>query len=473
MVTLVRTAAHSTIPSPEHAVLGHYQAMSSMVQPPVALIAATTGESIFAVLFMMFLSSAYFLKSWRRWRVAITLADTPSSPPSAVPFGRSESSGHVGAHPDLPPLGRLSPAAWYQVKLQRYESRGKRSTWVTRWTGTSTRPFRLYDASGFIEVYPDQAEVETQMITTRENSLDFPISTLAYAAGLEPTMVLPEKYREHARISDMPGSWRILEEVIPHGTEATVYGPVLPASGPNPARFAVDKSLGRRGRLIIVPGGEKDAESAMSKKARWGLLTGPLLFAFPSVYLVAAVTDFAYIIPLPFFALVLILALPLYLAVMIRSVIDIYNRVVAAVNQVESAWSMLDVSLVRRSSLFENLTPTLAAALEHEQELMRAVTQARWSSVSRVEVSSDRAAAAASTVLTPTLVALVESYPQLRTSENALALQEALARSENLIASARVGYNEAVAIANTRLDSFPASLLASRFADRRASFWSC
>jgi LemA protein len=75
--------------------------------------------------------------------------------------------------------------------------------------------------------------------------------------------------------------------------------------------------------------------------------------------------------------------------------------------------------------------------------------------------------------LSQSLISVLEAYPQLATAQNVLDLQAAVSQSENQIAGARKGYNDAVEIARTKLESFPSSLFASRFTDRRAALWTC
>lgn len=427
------------------------------------------------------LSVLWFIRSWRRWRIANKMADTPTSPPSAVPAGRAESTGKVELLPGEQPVGRGQPSAWYEVKLEQHVRSGKRSYWKTMWSATSTKIFLLTDEYGHVEVDPADAEVYVGKEVVSETDLDFPIWVLAAAAGVQTPDRPVSGTSVMADIKDYRGTWRLVERFLPTMDQiATVYGPVQPTSpGASSPRFRSVPSSSRLPRRLRGRSGSdqtvhvfaSDAARAtrkLSLSAWAGLVLAPMLMSLCGAFVLAY---FVGRVPPVLPALVLVLC---YAAVAARSTLNVYNRLVAAVNRVESAWSMLDVALARRSSLLPQLSALLSESMRHEGTLQTSVASARWKpSAPRTGLDPSGVASAVSVSVSNDLRILLEKYPELRTSRDAANLQSELSRSENLIAGARLGYNDSVEIARTKLGSFPSSLFASRFKSRRAALWTC
>lgn len=143
----------------------------------------------------------------------------------------------------------------------------------------------------------------------------------------------------------------------------------------------------------------------------------------------------------------------------------LYNKLVALKNQVEAAWSQIDVQLRRRTDLIPNLVETVKDYLAYEQETLTRVVEARNHAVAARQ-GGRAATVAAEGELTQALgrlFALAESYPELRSNQNVAALQEELAATENKIAFSRQHYNDSAMSLNTAIETFPSSLIASRF----------
>jgi LemA protein len=142
----------------------------------------------------------------------------------------------------------------------------------------------------------------------------------------------------------------------------------------------------------------------------------------------------------------------------------IYNGLVRARNQVENAWSQIDVQLKRRIDLIPNLVETVKGYAAHERETLEAVVQARNAAMAAPE--NPAAQAQADNVLTGALrqlFALSEAYPDLKANQNFLALQEELTATEGRVAYARQFYNDSVLSYNNRLQVFPTVIIASMF----------
>jgi LemA protein len=140
-----------------------------------------------------------------------------------------------------------------------------------------------------------------------------------------------------------------------------------------------------------------------------------------------------------------------------------YNRLVRLRNRAEEGWSQIDVQLRRRYDLIPNLVETVKGYAAHEREVFEEVARARSAAMDASGVAEQASAENAITNGLRKLLAVVENYPDLKASQNFLALQEELTGTESKIAYARQFYNEQVRLLNTRVQSFPSSLLARRF----------
>jgi len=167
-----------------------------------------------------------------------------------------------------------------------------------------------------------------------------------------------------------------------------------------------------------------------------------------------------------------VVAIPLLLIV-------IYNRLVTLSNRYKNAFSQIDVQLKRRYDLIPNLVETVKGYMAHERGTLEAVVKARGSAVSASEraraAPGDPAAmqglAQAEGVLggaLSKLLAVFEAYPDLKANQNAVALQEELASTENKVAFARQAYNDSVMEYNTQRETFPAVAFAGMFGFRAA-----
>lgn len=141
--------------------------------------------------------------------------------------------------------------------------------------------------------------------------------------------------------------------------------------------------------------------------------------------------------------------------------IFMYNSLVRHRNWVREAWSQIDVQLKRRYDLIPNLVNTVKGYAKHEQETLNKVIEARNKLLSGNTRAEKIEANDALTESLKHLFALKESYPELRSSENFLRLQEQLEGTENKIAAARQMYNTTVMEYNTKVQSFPSSLVAA------------
>jgi LemA protein len=146
----------------------------------------------------------------------------------------------------------------------------------------------------------------------------------------------------------------------------------------------------------------------------------------------------------------------------------LYNGLVRLRNRIEAAWAQIDVQLRRRYDLIPNLVETVKGYATHERDTLDSVTRARAAAESATGPADQAAKENVLTQSLRSLFAVSEAYPDLKANTNFLSLQEELSATEGRIAYARQYYNDAVERYNTRIQSFPAVLLAGalRFQER-------
>lgn len=159
------------------------------------------------------------------------------------------------------------------------------------------------------------------------------------------------------------------------------------------------------------------------------------------------------------------------LAVGVLWLVATYNGLVALRNEIANAWRQIDVQLKRRHDLIPNLIETVRGVMRFEQDTLARVITARNTAM-QAQGPADRARAEGELTRTlGQLFALAESYPDLKSNQNALQLQEELTSTENKLAFARQLYNDLVMRFNMRQQTFPASLVAGPFGFTLAEYF--
>jgi LemA protein len=152
-------------------------------------------------------------------------------------------------------------------------------------------------------------------------------------------------------------------------------------------------------------------------------------------------------------------------------VVVLFNGLTRLRNLGNNAWSDVDVHLKKRHDLVPNLVEVVKGYARHEQETLERVIRARNEAR---DAASTEAKATAETALTRSLsglLALAESYPELKANQGFLGLQRDLSKIENDIANARRYYNAVVRDFNTRQEIFPSNLLAGILGFETRSFF--
>jgi LemA protein len=144
-------------------------------------------------------------------------------------------------------------------------------------------------------------------------------------------------------------------------------------------------------------------------------------------------------------------------------IIGIYNALVQLRNQVDNAWSQIDVQLKRRHDLIPNLVETAKGYMQHERGTFEAITEARSKAMGARTVSEASKAEGALGEALSKFMLVVENYPDLKANQNFLALQEELTSTENRISFARQSYNDQVLFFNNKIQMFPSNIVANMF----------
>jgi Uncharacterized conserved protein len=149
-----------------------------------------------------------------------------------------------------------------------------------------------------------------------------------------------------------------------------------------------------------------------------------------------------------------------------------YNGFVRLRNLVEEAWRQVDVELHRRYDLIPNLVETVKGYASHERGVFEEVTRARAAAAQPATSRAEQAANEnALTAAISRLFAVAEAYPSLKADANFRALQSELTNTEDRIAAGRRYYNANVREFNTRLETFPQSIVGGMTGFRRATYF--
>lgn len=159
------------------------------------------------------------------------------------------------------------------------------------------------------------------------------------------------------------------------------------------------------------------------------------------------------------------------IAVLAVGAIGSYNKMVGLSQGVDNSWAQVNTQLQRRYDLIPNLVETVKGFAAHEQDAIKAVTDARAAMMGARTPAEQQAAAGQVESALGRLFVVVENYPQLKADTVFKGLMDELAGTENRISVNRMDFNDQVKIYNTYVARFPAVLWAKMFGfDQRAYF---
>jgi LemA protein len=157
--------------------------------------------------------------------------------------------------------------------------------------------------------------------------------------------------------------------------------------------------------------------------------------------------------------------------VVVAGAVVVFNDLVAARNQVRAAWSDIDVQLTRRHDLVPQLVAAVQGYAGYERATLTTVTELRTRAVAAASLADKAEIEGELGKQIDRILALQERYPDLKASENFLALQRDLVAIEDHLQYARRFYNGAVRDLNTKIETFPALIVARAMAFKPAEFF--
>ena len=154
------------------------------------------------------------------------------------------------------------------------------------------------------------------------------------------------------------------------------------------------------------------------------------------------------------------------IVVLIIVFISLYNTLITLKHRVDNAWSQIDVQLQRRFDLIPNLVETVKGYMNHETEVLTKVAELRtaWANAGTVSEKAELNDQLSNTL--KTIMAVSESYPDLKANQNFLSLQEELTSTENKISYSRQFYNDIVTRFNTKLEVVPTNIVAGMYPEK-------
>ena len=159
--------------------------------------------------------------------------------------------------------------------------------------------------------------------------------------------------------------------------------------------------------------------------------------------------------------LVVVVVIGLAALIFFGQYVGVRNTLVSKNEAVKSAWSQVDIVLQRRADLIPNLVETVKGYAQQEQTVFGDIAKARSALLSAGTPQEKIAANGQLDGALGRLLLIVENYPQLKSNENFLRLQDELAGTENRIAVERKRYNDTLQDYNTYVQQFPNNIFAN------------
>ena len=157
--------------------------------------------------------------------------------------------------------------------------------------------------------------------------------------------------------------------------------------------------------------------------------------------------------------------------VLVVVVIGMYNSLITLSQRVKESWADIDVQLKRRYDLIPNLVNTVKGSSNFESSTLEKVVEARSKAMGAGTMAEHKDAENMLTGALKSVFALAESYPDLKSNQNYLSLQNELSDTENKIQAARRFYNSNVMAYNTKIQTVPTNIIANMFSFTEKEFF--
>lgn len=159
--------------------------------------------------------------------------------------------------------------------------------------------------------------------------------------------------------------------------------------------------------------------------------------------------------------IIISVAVGLFLIIIFSSIIGMYNGLVRLKNDIEKAWSNINVLLKQRSDELPKLIASVKGYMKHEKGVLTDVTKARTAFLNAKGMSQKAEADNMLSGALKSLFAVAENYPELKANENFMQLQGRISGLENELADRREFYNDATNTFNIKIESFPDMFIAN------------
>jgi LemA protein len=156
-------------------------------------------------------------------------------------------------------------------------------------------------------------------------------------------------------------------------------------------------------------------------------------------------------------------AVVLVAIIIAMSLIGMYNGLVTKSQAIDSQWAQVETQYQRRFDLIPNLVNSVKGIMKQEQTVFQGIADARTKYGGATTVDAKAAAAGQVETALGRLLAVMENYPELRSSQTVINLMDELAGTENRISVERRRYNDLVRDYNTQIKTFPTNMLAGMF----------
>lgn len=157
--------------------------------------------------------------------------------------------------------------------------------------------------------------------------------------------------------------------------------------------------------------------------------------------------------------------------IVVVAIIGVYNGLIRARNEVDTAWSNIDAVLKKRFDLIPNLVETVKGYASHESGIFEEVARARSGYMNAQNPAQAAAAEGMLSGALKSLFAVAENYPDLKANENFLDLQRQLSALEDQINRSRTDFNETVKSYNNKLQVFPNNIIGGLFQFKEREFY--
>jgi LemA protein len=166
-----------------------------------------------------------------------------------------------------------------------------------------------------------------------------------------------------------------------------------------------------------------------------------------------------------------VFAVGLVLAIVLFLLVTSYNAVMALRQRIDKAWANIDVVLKQRHDQLPALVSAVRGLMAFEQDVLTEVAQARAAYSPTEPIPEQAVHSEQTTRAVRSLFAVVEAYPQIRSDQNVLDLQNEIERLESMIADRRELYNDQVYRYNARITTIPTSFLVPLFGWKERPFF--